>query len=530
MTGLKQMDRDFQRNTRGIIILICIWVLLFSTHNQAGAAGGMLDVTFGNGGKVVTDFSHGSDVARGVAVQSNGKIVVGGSSNIDFALARYNTDGSLDATFGTNGRVITDFFGDIDAGGSVALQADGKILMAGGALTRNTSEDFALTRYNSDGSLDLSFGISGKLTTDFFGDVDHANSVALCSDGKIIAAGRSFTDQGEAFAMVRYKTNGELDAGFGSGGKVITRSAGMNIVSIVIQPDGKIVASGNPGFTLVRYNIDGTLDPSFGTGGIETANINGAVNAIALQTNGKIVAAGSMSSDPNGSNVDFALLRFNANGDLDTNFGTNGMVTIDFNDFDVARAVAIQSDGRIVAAGQAGQGSIDHDFAVARLESNGSLDPTFGQGGKLLTDFSGELDIAWALVLQRDGKILAVGDSIFSDITARDFALARYDGGGLAFDTCIQGDSGGSVLRFNATTGDYQFTNCSGFSVSGTGVLINRGGTITLQHYASDRRVLARIETNLNKGTASIQLFSPSISFTITDRYTVNSPCVCTAD
>src|SRR5262249_15956084 len=138
------------------------------------------------------------------------------------------------------------------------------------------------------------FGSSGKVTTDFFVDNDEANAVALEPDGKIIAAGRSFTEQGAAFALARYNTSGALDSSFGSGGKVITNIAGMSIFSIGVQPDGKIIAAGTPGVTLVWYNLDGSLDSSFGIGGIVTTNISGAVSAIALQPNGQIVAAGSI--------------------------------------------------------------------------------------------------------------------------------------------------------------------------------------------------------------------------------------------
>src|SRR6266536_426685 len=331
----------------------------------AVAAPGDLDPSFGSSGKVTTDFG-GSDAASAVAIQTDGRIVAAGRSGSgDFALARYNVDGSLDPTFGSSGMVMTDFGGS-DAASAVAIQPDGRIVTAG----RSGSGDFALARYNADGSLDPSFGSGGKVTTDF-GGFDLALGVALQSDAKIVAAGQGGSSFD--FALARYNADGSLDTSFGSGG-IVTTDFGFGSGfggALAIQSDGKIVAAGRAGsdFVVARYNGDCSPDASFGSGGIVTTDFGGllfdAAFAVALQSNGKIVVAGSAL----GTSADFALARYTTDGNLDASFGSGGKVTTDFGGFDVASGVALQADGKIIAAGQGGSGS---DFALARYQGDTS--------------------------------------------------------------------------------------------------------------------------------------------------------------
>ena len=199
------------------------------------------DTSFSSDGKVTTDLGFiAIDIGRSVALQSNGKIIVAGDSNGDFALVRYNTDGSLDTSFSTDGKVTTGFgLLTIDIGYSLAIQADGKILVAG-----TDGTDFALARYNSDGSLDTSFSSDGKVTTDLgFIAVDIGYSIAVQADGKIVVAGVSNGD----FALVRYNSDGSLDTSFSSDGKVTTDFGLLTIdtiYSLVVQADGKILVAG----------------------------------------------------------------------------------------------------------------------------------------------------------------------------------------------------------------------------------------------------------------------------------------------
>ena len=396
-------------------------------------------------------------------------------------------------------------------------------------------------RFSKDGAPDLTFGSGGTVITDILGRDDIAIAATIQSGGKIVAVGLSRVGNISDFAVVRYNPDGSLDSGFGSGGKVITDFGGDDIAfAVKSQQDGKIVAAGvahNSGtlfdFALARYNLDGSLDQTFNFDGKVTTDFFGITEFlfnIAIQPDGKIVAAGRASPV---RDSDFALARYNPNGSLDPTFGINGKVTTDFfGGLDDARAIIIQPNGKIIAAGTIqNHPAIESfpflDFALARYNTNGSLDQTFGSGGKVNTDFFGGGDVGVGAVLQPDGKIV-IGGIATNSSGGLDFALARY----IAetepvFDLCLQDDSSGSVLQINTATGDYQFTNCSGFAISGTGSLTKRGSTITLQHTASDRRVMAKLDGGTNKATASIQMLSQGLSFTITDRNTANNTCAC---
>jgi len=541
-------SRFFQLHILIAVVLVALF--LSSTHPvSVQAAAGGLDPTFGVGGKVTTDLFGGSDYAGGAVIQPDGKIIVVGSGvgpnePGGLVLVRYNTDGSLDLTFGSGGRAISSI-GIIP--NSAALQADGKIVLAGSA----ASIGFGLQRYNGDGSLDLSFGTGGTVTTQISGlFFSAANAVAVQPNGKIVAAGLVDTNfifrQKPDFAIVRYNSDGTLDSTFGAGGKVTTDFLGFDDVaeSVAVQADGKIIAAGFAGltnfpltlhqFSVARYNINGTLDSTFGVGGKLRPFLFGGhdeANAVALLSNGQIIVAGFATNNNLPSITDFAMTRLNGNGSTDSSFGSGGKVATDFgSEFDSANSIGMQPDGKIVLVGVVSKGPSqdETDFAVARYNADGSLDQTFGSGGKVTTDFFGHNNIARVALLQRDGKIVAMGTADRADrFVSGDFALARYLG--TPFDMCLQDDSTGNLLQFNSTTGEYQFTNCSGFTLGGTGVITTKGSTITLQHNGTDRRLLARVDGGVNKGTASLQVFSLGATFTITDRNTLNNTCSCGA-
>jgi uncharacterized delta-60 repeat protein len=430
--------------------------LVLAMANPAAAPPGDLDPTFDGDGKVTTDFSLQDDQAEAVAIQADGKIVAAGRAEVpgiaDFGLARYNPDGSLDPTFGGDelgegdGRVTTDFAdGSEDVAHAVAIQADGKIVAAGASSSQDT--DFALARYNIDGSLDPTFDGDGKVTTDFAGDTDEAFGVAIQADGKIVAAGLAASPPAVDFALARYNIDGSLDPAFDGDGKLTTDFAGdidEALGGLAIQADGKIVAAGfarvgtEPGtfaeehdFALARYNTDGSLDPTFSGDGKVTTDFAGSrdeAHGVAIQGDGKIVAAGFavVSGDPD--DLDFALARYNIDGSLDPTFDGDGKVTTDFDGiFERASAVAIQGDEKIVAAGSAALGgSGSGDFGLARYRTDGSLDPSFSGDGKVITDFGGDTpDDALGVAIQGDGKIVAAGFT-FVSATTTDFALARY--------------------------------------------------------------------------------------------------------
>ncbi|MCF8000013.1 MAG: hypothetical protein K9L25_13345 [Methylovulum sp.] len=324
-------------------------------------------------------------------------------SNNDFTLARYNADGSLDSSFDGDGIVTTDVavavgsFGENSAN-SVIIQPDGK-LVAAGESQYGPPYQFALVRYNADGSLDTSFRYTGTVTTRVHGYRDVATSVVIQPDGKLVAAGYSDpigfgSDRDYDFALVRYNADGKLDSSFNYEGIVTTAiSSGKDVAnSVVIQPDGKLVVAGYSDsnndftfndFTLVRYNSNGSLDTTFDGDGIVTTAVVGSsgANSVILQPDGKLVAAGY---SHNGSDHDFALARYNPDGSLDSSFDGDGIVTTAIGSGgdvvllgeDVANSVVIQPDGKLVVAGTSYNGS-NYDFALVRYNSNGSLDTTF---------------------------------------------------------------------------------------------------------------------------------------------------------
>jgi uncharacterized delta-60 repeat protein len=424
------------------VLMTAMAMLLAPTLIYAQTQSGTLDPSFGTGGQVTTDFAGGGSGAAALAIQPDGKIVAAGVRVVDyspdFAVARYNTDGTLDTSFGTGGLVSTDFGSPWERATSVAIQPDGKIVVAGQSVV-GWFNDFALARYNPDGTLDSGFGTGGKVLTDF-GVSAEADSVAVQPDGKIVAAGYANIDGSEDFELVRYNTDGTLDASFGTAGKVSTDFGLLEqgfswalAYSVALQPDGKIVLAGEAfigdgsDFALARYNSDGTLDAGFGTGGKVITNFGGrrdAAFSVAVQPDAKIVVAGLANID---RGFGFALARYESDGALDTSFGTGGETTTDFGlldqGFSVAQAstLAVQPDGNIVVGGRA---YLNGGFqsALAHYTSNGWLDTGFGIGGRVSTIFEGfEYGQVTSVVAQPDGRIVA---AVWG---TGHFALARFN-------------------------------------------------------------------------------------------------------
>jgi uncharacterized delta-60 repeat protein len=361
---------------------------------------GSLDKSFNGTGKVITAVGDGDCKAEGLALQSDGKIVVAGYSfkpsgkdRAEFTVLRYNPDGTLDSGFGESGKVTSEIGGSSDSAKSVALQDDGKIVVAGDTLAPGNN-DFAVARYNANGSLDTSFNGTGKATADF-SQIDYGRSVAVQGDGKIVVAGDAERGDHRTFAVARFNANGTPDISFNKTGKVTTDFGGGKAEArgVAVQSDGKIVVAGlaspdgTEKFALVRYNLDGTLDTSFGgTGkvltlvGISSSN----ATAMALQGDGKIVVVGHAVNN-SGRDRDFALVRYNADGSLDTRFNGSGKVTTAVSDHDGhCEAVALEKGGKIVAAGWVSSGD-NSDFAVVRFGADGKLDTSFNAAGSVLT-------------------------------------------------------------------------------------------------------------------------------------------------
>lgn len=421
------------------IRLLAITLAFTGAILSVSAAPGDLDPTFGSGGKVTTAIGSLNDVGHGVVVQSDGKIVVAGQAFFggkgDFALVRYNPDGSLDTSFNGSGKVTTAIGSVADLAQEVALQSDGKIVVAGSS-NNGANGDFALVRYNSDGSLDTSFNGTGKVTTDFNGRTENGRSIAVQNDGKIVVAGESSNGSNDDFALARYNPDGTLDLSFGGGTGRVTTSIGNGedrAHSVVVEADGKIVVAGeahngsNFDFAVVRYTDAGVLDTSFGGGTGKVITPIGSSNdfgeRMAVQADGEIVVVGRSSS---GGTNDFAVVRYTDTGALDVSFGggTGRVTTPIGTGDDEARSVAFQSDGKIVVAGHSG-GGVSHDFAVVRYLDTGALDSSFGGGtGRVTTAIGGGDERAYSVAVQVDGKIVLAGYS-YNGSNA-DFAVVRY--------------------------------------------------------------------------------------------------------
>ena len=431
------------------IFISFIYGVLFLSSLWIQAADGDLDTSFDSDGKVLTNvgFGSSSDFANSIAIQSNGKIVVVGSGNNgsdeDFAVVRYNTNGSLDTSFDSDGKVLT----NVGSGASfdyaidTAIQSDGKIVV-GGIGNSGSDDDFAVVRYNTNGSLDTSFDSDGKVLTNVGSgaSTDFAFDIAIQKNSKIVLAGYGNNGSDDDFAVVRYNTNGSLDTTFDSDGKVLTNvGPGSNsdyANGIAIQEDGKIVLVGYSDngsdfdFGVVRYNANGSLDTSFDSDGkvltsVGSGSSDDIASDIAIQDDGKIVVIGVAN---NGSNDDFAVVRYNTNGSLDTSFDSDGKVLTNIgpgSTIDNAADIAIQSDGKIVVVGYSNNGSSD-DFAVVRYNTNGSLDTSFDSDGKVLTNIGPGLspDIASDIAIQFNGKIVVAGTG--GNTGNYDFAIVRY--------------------------------------------------------------------------------------------------------
>jgi uncharacterized delta-60 repeat protein len=423
-------------------------VVGFVLVTGAAATAGDLDPTFGASGIVTTNLG-GDEAANAVALQADGRIVVAGETTTgstfgDFAVARYETDGTLDSTFGAGGTAVGDLF-SIPAGArDVVIQPDGKILAAGHALNFNA---FALVRYNPDGTLDTSFGSGGKVS---FAAGVAAFGLALQADGKIVAAGDALSASGTriGFAIARFNPDGAPDPSFDGDGRVVTPFSFLGgATSVVLQEDGKIVVAGtgDANFALARYNADGSLDTTFDGDGKVSTNLGGfdSILALALQPDGKLVAAGLRGSITGGLTRLAAVARFNSDGTLDASFGAGGTLTTDFGGAPeaLADALSIDPEGRILVAGTRGSGAAT-DFVVARYDAFGAPDASFGSNGLVTTDLGGT-DALQDIALQENGRIVVAG------FASGDMALARYLGDPTAIEVAADIRPGGGTNPIN---------------------------------------------------------------------------------
>ena len=336
-------------------------------------------------------------------------------------------DGDFDITFDNDGKLTTTI-GNRSEAADVAIQSDGKIVVAV-SVQNGASYDFGLVRYNTDGSLDNTFDGDGKVIIPVGSNSDFPESVLIQPDGKILVGGASFNGGNNDFAIVRVTTTGTLDPTFGSGGKVITPVllGHEDIFAMGLQSDGKIVVAGytinfDYDFAVVRYLSNGVVDNTFGSSGEAVVDFdftNDTGFSLVVQSDDKIVVVGATED----ANPHVGMLRLTANGSLDNTFGIGGKVTSSIGTVSVAREVLLQSDGRLIVIGYTTT-SGNTDFLLVRYSNNGIIDPTFGSNGSVTSPIGTSLDYAWDGALQSDGKIIVVGDSFNGANT--DFVVARY--------------------------------------------------------------------------------------------------------
>ena len=446
-------ERRFARRTgvRRLIshYSILLVALLFSlpslTMLRASASASDLDPSFDSDGIVTTNHDEFDEI-NDLVIQPDGKIVVAGESapfdvfrsRSRMIVARYNIDGSLDATFGNNG-IVTTAVGEQALASAVALQADGKIVVVGSGGTMNQTS-FVVVRYNPNGSLDDTFGNGGIVTTSVT-SFARLHDVAIQSDGKIVAAGDAmipdFAFITNVFTVARYNIDGSLDTTFDGDGvsQAVVGVSPQTAVpwGLALQDDQKIVLAGTcvssfSEFCLARYNSDGSPDSTFDGDGLVVTGFDSSAGAsakdVVIQPDGKILAAGSRFGD---GSIDAVLARYNADGSLDTTFDGDGKVITPGSLFSV-HALALQADGRIIAVGQIIDTFSFLRLTVARYTSTGALDNTFAGGSLVTPAFAFVHSRGNAVAVQTDGRIVAGGLTNFGSQGGSligDFGLLR---------------------------------------------------------------------------------------------------------
>lgn len=414
---------------RRIIYSCFLFFTLLATANAQPE----LDITFNGSGKVITIFG-GAATAYQPLIQADNKIIAVGVWNslagaTYFALTRYNSDGSADTSFGNQGIVLTDFHvtsNSIGVAFAGALQPDGKIIAAGYVSIINPGNSYyAMARYNTDGSLDTSFGSDGTVLTQITASQHEARAIAIAPDGKIVLAGSFLSTQTTQTLIVRYNPDGSRDTSFGANGMVTdfrgsTPSDANIAYAVAVQPDGKIITGGSYGrtvslsgydITFARYNANGAPDSIFGNQGkvlLQSPNVSEGISAIAVQDDGRILGAGF-------SGTDFLVMRLFENGQWDTSFNAIGRITVPMGGSFGALAMQLRPNGKILVTGPA---AYPNGFSLLSFNTNGTLDTSFSGDGKLTFGFdTGAASYGIALD--------SLGRPVLSGLAGSGFGVAR---------------------------------------------------------------------------------------------------------
>ena len=437
---------------KGKLLLIKLLCCLLS-FSQSGE----IDTTFGIDGKVVTGFGTNNNTANATAFQTDGKFIVGGTyvsnrGDNDFALARYNSDGTLDTTFGSEGKVNTNFGNNnYNYINSIYVVPDGKIMVIGTSGMVSLAPKLVVVRYLTNGTIDASFGTSGKVISTLIPYSPYGNKLVFQPDGKfLITSCKQYnSDPNYYFGIERYSPDGVLDITFGTDGQAVSSFGnGQSIpASLALQPDGKILVAGRYQPTnarqlaLMRFTAEGSIDTSFdGDGKVVTNFGNGSVSEaieVSVNSNGKISVTGIIHTTPR----NFGLVQYNSNGSLDTSFDGDGKATIAFqSNFETINSVTRQSDGKFLVVIKSDDFALTtSDFIVRRYNSDISLDTSFGVNGQTSAAFTTGMNESQAAGIASDGKIVVVGKAAASEFANTDFAIARYDANGI-LDTSLHSD------------------------------------------------------------------------------------------
>ncbi len=430
-----------------LLIIVIVWSAVLPMRGQIP---GNLDLTFNGNGRLSTfiDPVNKSSIISDMLIQPDGKILLIGSNfngtKNDFLLVRFLTSGDLDLSFNQSGRVITTFATGDATAYAATIDAEGKITVVGTTNGGNLSTNyFGIARYYPNGSPDNVFSQDGQLNSIVGEGNDWATCVAVQEDSKIVIAGLSQDPSGfkSSIALARYFPTGLFDHSFGDKGKVITEVTDYNgtASALLIQDDGKVLVGGTLSnqtfdssvFCLVRYNPDGSLDESFGDMGIVTTSFGKSLSGVvdlSLLKSGKILALGT-TTDTTLVNSVMTVVRYHPDGTIDSTFAGDGVVNVSVGSSGTfASSMAIQPDDKILLAGTAEFDTL-YDFAIARLNANGTIDRMFSGDGIANVNFDGYLDFAESVKLQKDGKILLAGYSVSPDQKISNLALARFYSG-----------------------------------------------------------------------------------------------------
>lgn len=401
-------------------------------------ASGQLDTSFDANGIVSIDIAGTDETGYGVTVQSDGKIIVVGShdngSNNDLLVARLNTDGSLDNSFGAGGLVTTSVGGGSDIAYGVSVQSDGKIVVVG-TYYSGTSDAIVAVRYLSDGTIDAGFGASGLATFDLSAGEDRANAVAIQSNDRIVIAGHTNNGTDSDIAALRLLTDGSLDNSFGNAGVVsVDVAAGFDsALALNLLSNGDVLLGGYgqvasvSDYAMVKLNSDGSLDSGFNGSGIQTTDIGGStdrIHSIAVQNDSRIVVGGT---SWDGAAFQYSIARYFADGSLDSSFDGDGIVTSSLGGIDdEIVGISVDNDGNIYAAGFVAAG-LEWDTAISKYSAEGVLDTQFDASpslGGVLSYYQGQAPMVLDSNVQiYDGELFQSGNFAGATLT-----LARAGG------------------------------------------------------------------------------------------------------